>query len=73
MCDYCESGKNLFLQRYTFPNYKYDKTQIIINPKKRIIEIKSQDTFSPYEKPVRTVRMIKINFCPMCGRELSEV
>lgn len=72
MCGYCENGKNLFLTRNSFNIDKSDKSEMIIkNPKSRIVEIASQDSFSLYDKPTRTIRRIAINYCPMCGRKLE--
>lgn len=72
MCEYCENGKNLFLSRDNFNVDKNDKSEMIIkNPKSGIVEIASQDSFSLYDKPTRTIRRIKINYCPMCGRKLQ--
>ena len=73
MCEFCEDGKNLFLTRKCFNVDKADSSEMIIkSPKSGIVEIKSQDSFSLYDKPTRTIRRIKINFCPMCGRKLTE-
>lgn len=63
MCEYCENGKNLFLTRDNFNSDKNDRSEMIIkNPKIGIIEIASQDSFSLYNKPTRTIRRIIIKF-----------
>lgn len=73
MCEYCENGKNLFLTRESFRVLNNDtSTMVITNLKKGIVEIASQDSFSIYDKPTRTIRRIEINFCPICGRYLVE-
>ena len=73
MCEYCENGKNLFLTRESFRVLNNDtSTMVITNIKKGIVEIASQDSFSIYDKPTRTIRRIEINFCPICGRNLVE-
>ena len=72
MCEYCENGKNLFLTRESFNVDKSDKSEMIIkNTKSGIVEIVSQDSFSLYDKPTRTIRRIAINFCPICGKKLK--
>lgn len=72
MCEYCENGKNLFLTRDGFGIDKSDKSEMIIkNPKSGIVEVASQDSFSLYDKPTRTIRRIVINYCPICGRKLN--
>ena len=68
MCEYCENGINLFLTRDKFNSDKDTSEMIIENPKSGIVEIASQDSFSLYDKPTRTIRRIVINFCPICGK-----
>jgi len=74
MCEYCENRKNLFLTREIFRTSCSDdsSTMIITRPKDGIVEIASQDTASINGKCIRTIRRIKINFCPMCGEKLVE-
>lgn len=72
MCEYCEDGKNLFLTRDNFNADKNDRSEMVIkSPKSGIVEIASQDSFSLYDKPTRTIRRIVINYCPICGRKLQ--
>lgn len=75
MCEYCENKKNLFLTRETFRKScsNDSSTMIITKPEHGIVEIASQDNVSIYDKPTRTIRKIKINFCPMCERKLFEL
>lgn len=72
MCKYCEDGENLFFTAQGFDKKNDKSTAIITKPRSGILEIASQDSFSLYDKPTRTIRRIKINLCPMCGRKLSE-
>ena len=74
MCEYCENRKNIFLTREVFRNTSNDcSTMIITKPKYGIVEIASQDSYSIYDKPTRTIRRIQINYCPMCGKSLKQM
>jgi len=71
ICEYCQNKKNLFLTRECFDAEKDSSEMIIKYPKNGIVEIASQDSFSLYDRPTRTIRRIVINYCPMCGRKLD--
>lgn len=68
MCEFCETGKNLFLTRECFREFP-DTSEMVIK-RNGIVVVASEDTHSIYGGPTRTIRRIEIRFCPMCGRKL---
>lgn len=71
MCEYCERGKNLFLTSENFGIIKDTSEMIIKYPKTGHVIVASEDIHSIYDKPTRTIRMIVIKYCPMCGGKLN--
>ena len=59
MCDFC---KNIYKSDYENPDYK---DYIYKSEYGIFIHFTTGDSFMDFD--------YKINFCPMCGRELSEV
>ena len=73
MCEYCKEGKNLFLAEKPYDNMGNDTSEIIIvNPEYGIAEVRSQDNYSIYERPTRSVRRLICNYCPNCGERLRK-
>lgn len=62
MCKYCKSGDNAFLfsKRFSFGVMGQESLAGYINGKLLVVE---------FGNNVRTIQ--KINFCPMCGRDLE--
>lgn len=71
MCEYCENGKNLFLTHECFGAEKDTSEMIIKYPQSGNVIIASEDSYSIYDKPTRTIRRIVINYCPICGKPLK--
>lgn len=71
MCDFCEKEKNLFLTRKSFRDYGKDSSEIKIK-ENGIVEVIVENDWKINEQNTRTIRRIKIKFCPICGRKLSE-
>lgn len=71
MCDFCENEKNLFLTRKSFRDYGKDSSEMKIK-ENGIVEVIIENGEKINKQIVRIIRRIKINYCPMCGRKLSE-
>ena len=73
VCEFCENKKNLFLTRECFDAEKDSSEMIIKYPESGNVIVASEDSYSIYKRPTRTVRRITINYCPICGKKLNKL